>query len=458
MFKHRFLFSLLIACTATHSNAVFEPKKDVPSLLSFFTAVQPSQLTTENAKTVFAPIAALHALEHMVGGNNAFGRMITGDTNNPNRKTAVCLYLATKLAFHVLPTLLNGGSILEGIDSFINSGQLAIALLAPPTPERYLPTPYDVSFRTEPTGPYAPAISALLILNQCRRVYNVHKQVADECATLKIENPFTRAFIEPSATHIKLPRYLTQDLLPLWFLRTDHFNIMRWKTAEHFNREFSVYTNPNEYEASYNFRPTRILNDPLIERRSPESMFLLLKIAIMRLVSVILGTGASAISTKWFNGKYISLIDSKFLFISEETFEQLSEELQNTIVQLNQQELVYNVYNVTNPETEHAFQLALYTDFTEPIHFTRSTTGGVDTHNYQAIISRLTNPEYQNLNPLNLKEQCLWPLIAYYDTETLEHKQQARAYAQEVLAVKPVSRLAKKVIELTADLDLTAQT
>lgn len=491
MLKKTLFLLFFCICSSTSSTPPFSdtqqtrtsqtPDRNAPdtrrhallNTFTFFTNIQPCQLNNSNVKNVLVPIVALHALEHFGCGNSKFGRKLTGDTNNPNRGATLSLWIAAKLAFHVIPSFLVGDGFFAGVKGFINSGHLARMALVTP-------------FRVENKGAYIASrmTSILLIANQVRIVNDVHKKVIQECKELGIQNPFQKAIIEPSPAHIKLPRYLTQDFgvfMAQWFIH----RLIYKNHYRHFNKEFWSPFPHHEFWAERQLNPQLLRNISIFNNRMNTGIDEEMLVRILQPLLLCLGRLGSTLY-----GGIASILFSCFgpynLFITKKTFEKLSQDLQNSIIQLNNQELIFNTYNLTNPLTERTFALAQYTYKTEAEDF---CIGVGDNLSPESIRNRLErhakNPnaffacrldyvednlyriddwektgklplkeeDVKSKHILNYKEQTLMNFIAINAETTREIRTRARRYAQEVLAKKPVSHLAKKVIALTADLE-----
>ena len=383
--------------------------------LAFATDIQPSEWTAKTAKTILAPSIALHALEHFGAKNDVFANKLAGDVNNPNRKTALAAFCGAKALHHIIPNILMKKNPLNGVTSFLQSGHGAEVLLA----LSYLAeTPSEKMFL------YAAA--ACLIAYQIKTVHSVYKELAEEANQLGLGKIITPSFLEPSPTHVKLPRYLSQNLMELGIktaaLSGENIYLKHsTKNEVHFNKEFFTrasdsclndlkklnsldYKQKKElFKYVYTGKPLdeRKQNKPLLRGKGflqsklkRHSIFMLAKSMLACLPTTAEkiyeiehhSQGSSMIyffmivldkilrpegpAPEKYNAQDKNLFMSRIFspwnaFIPQAAFVKLSQKLQNKINALNQQELIYKAQALVSPSSENLFSLAQYTCQTE---------------------------------------------------------------------------------------------
>lgn len=386
--------------------------------LAFATDIQPSEWTAKTAKTILAPSIALHALEHFGAKNDVFAKKLAGDVNNPNRKTALAAFCGAKALHHIIPNILMKKNPLNGVTSFLQSGHGAEVLLA----LSYLAeTPSEKMFL------YAAA--ACLIAYQIKTVHSVYKELAEEAKQLGLGKIITPSFLEPSPTHVKLPRYLSQNLMELGIktaaLSGENIYLKHSAKNElHFNKEFFTRASDTFLNNSkkLNYRDTYkkikanakewdlFIGKPLDERKQNKpllrgkgflqsklkrhSIFMLAKSMLACLPTTAEkiyeiehhSQGSSMIyffmivldkilrpegpAPEKYNAQDKNLFMSRIFspwnaFIPQAAFVKLSQKLQNKINALNQQELIYKAQALVSPSSENLFSLAQYTCQTE---------------------------------------------------------------------------------------------
>jgi hypothetical protein len=502
-------------------------------LLVLGSGIQRSEWNKQNLKNVFVPMMALSAIEYGLLKNQKVARSIVGDHRDFNTKTTAFLLLATQMLYHVVPALVSGRSMPEGVKSFVQSGQLAVLFFA-------MSNMYWGALRS-----VLRAAAVGLFLWQIREVYLVHQEIKKELARLKKSDAVYLQIRPNNQDDVKLPRYLTQNVTSL--LRLGFGKLLAYEHAnDHFRNEIreKVYDQQRQC-AIETFRAFRTPQQPLLSafKISEQGMdFGLLGMSFTPvwggfLTAAFLGASIFKIVfdavkyharnrklKKYFgNGsignfvcKVCNPLKKKLLepldgylavfpgsaFLPKNVFDRLSTELQQKIMQLNQQELLFNSTSLfgranglfqlfqyshslwdegagklDNPQAARKWQLQIIRELI-------NVQPGVVLGGLGDVVEQLSdqqlfnwaeqNPffsraadfklqdlpaiqECKNENPgqapYNLMEYSLQGFLAFNREYDLQTRQQARALALEVISnYRRKSFIATQTLEATKDL------
>ncbi|MBM3894328.1 hypothetical protein FJ366_01910 [Candidatus Dependentiae bacterium] len=198
----------------------------------FATGIQSADWNRENTKKIFAPMVGLSILESLLLQRLNLGRNIVGDHRDFNTKTTIALLFASRMMYHVLPSILGKRGFLHGVKSFAQGGQLAVVAA--------------MMMLHYPDNSVKKAFLAMVFLSlmawQFYEVYQVHQQVKKELSVLKKADKIYLQF-RPNAEHdVKLPAYCTQNVLLLCGMGASMNGIAK-STSEYFRKEVR---NPDE--------------------------------------------------------------------------------------------------------------------------------------------------------------------------------------------------------------------
>lgn len=323
----------------------------LPQILTMLTGTQLSDWNSKNIQTIVAPIATLHALEHLVFGNKEVGKQIAGSKGNRHHTRGIALFMILQLAHHIVPNILidKKQGIIAGLKSFAGSTHLTGSL-------------YRMSlFRRGFIEKCILKCSALcLTLYQLKTTNTLLKNIALECTQQGIQNPFVIAQTEPSTAHIKLPHYPIQSLRNI-VSQTFQGKLQR----DRFNKRKGDDTLPKDKTVDESLHADLVnktifsvgLGTGLQQALGP---IVTNAATLLEQLSFIKTSLSKNIDAHMQDPTHLLFAcNANTAFLAPETFEKLSPALQQQITAATQSELIINAHTLLSPSSDKGFRQAL---------------------------------------------------------------------------------------------------